>query len=156
MYNCDLMIIVQGPASEEISSSVANLLDLETVSVDCKTFPDGESRLCLAKKIEKQDTIIIHSTGSPQDKRMNQLSLLVDICKEMDVKSLRVVTPYLAYARQDRRQNVGECISILTIMKILESLGVDELITVNVHNPDVFKDLKIKFKDLSAIPSLAS
>jgi len=131
------MIIVQGPGSESLGSSVANLLGLEKVSVNYKTFPDGEVYLCLSRDVKDKDAVIIHSTGPPQNERFIQLFLLIDACRDMGMKTIRVVTPYLAYARQDRRRKIGEPISILTLIKIVESLDVDELLTVNVHNPDV-------------------
>jgi len=149
------MIVIQGPGSEQIGGSIANLLGVEKVSVEFKTFPDGEAYLRLSGDIKDRDAVIIHSTGPPQNKRLIQLFLLVDTCTDMGARTVRVVTPYLAYARQDRRRKMGEPVSILTLMKLLESLHVEELFTVNVHNPDIFKDLKIRVRDLSAIPSLA-
>jgi len=149
------MIIVRGPGSEQIGSSIANLFNAETVSVDYRTFPDGETYLRLSGEIPSRDVIVVHSTGPPQNDRLIQLFLLVDICRDMGARTVRLVTPYLAYARQDRRRKMGEPVSILTLMKLLGALNVDELLTVNVHNPDVFKDMKIKVGDLSAIPLLA-
>lgn len=149
------MIIVQGPGSGQIGSSIADLLNAERVSVDYRAFPDGEMYLCLSGEIRNKHVIVVHSTGPPQNDRLIQLFLLVDICRDMGARTVRLVTPYLAYARQDRRRKMGEPVSILTLMKLLESLRVDELLTVNVHNPDVFKDVKIKVRDLSAIPLLA-
>jgi ribose-phosphate pyrophosphokinase len=123
--------------------------------VNYKSFPDGELYVCLSRDIVDRDAVIIHSTGPPQNERFIQLFLLIDACRDMGVKNIRLVAPYLAYARQDRRRKIGEAVSILTLMKLLESLGVNELLTVNVHNPDIFKGMKIKIRNLSAIPLLA-
>lgn len=80
-----------------------------------KTFPDGEAYLCLSKDIKSNDAVIIHSTCPPQNDRLIQLFLLIDACRDMGVRSIRLVVPYLAYARQDRRRKIGEPISILTL-----------------------------------------
>lgn len=149
------MIVVQGPGSEQIGSSAADLLGVEKASVNCRIFPDGETYLCLSENVKSRDAVIIHSTGPPQNERLIQLFLLIDACSDMGAATIRVVTPYLAYARQDRRRKMGEPVSILTLMRLLESLDVSELFTVNVHNPDVFEDMKIRVKDLCAIPLLA-
>ena len=149
------MIVVQGPGSEQMGSSVADLLGAAGVTADCRTFPDGEAYLCLSSHIGDEDAVIVHSTGPPQNDRIIQLFLLIDTCRDMGVRTIRVVAPYLAYARQDRRRKVGEPVSILTLTKLLESLDVSELLTVNVHNPDVFKHSKIRVRNLSAIPLLA-
>ena len=45
--------------------------------------------------------------------------------------------------------------SILTVIKLFRALGVSRLVTVNVHNPEVFHGSGLELRDLSAIPLLA-
>ena len=70
-------MIVVGPGSEKIGSSVIDILGVEKVLVNYKTFPDGEAYLCLYNDIKSNDAVIIHSTGPPQNDRLIQLVLLI-------------------------------------------------------------------------------
>jgi ribose-phosphate pyrophosphokinase len=81
--------------------------------------------------------------------------LMADNALEMKTKSITVVAPYFAYARQDKRFLPGEAFSVKTIVKLLEDCGVRRIVTVNAHNPSVLKTLRIPIDDLSAIPLLA-
>ncbi|WEU40722.1 MAG: ribose-phosphate diphosphokinase [Candidatus Odinarchaeum yellowstonii] len=145
------MIIVPGPASQILGVKVARLLNSEIASVSFKDFPDGETYVRVEDDLKDRDVILIQSTYNPQDKHLMQLFLLIDAVKQMNPKKLRVVVPYLAYARQDKQFKKGEPLSIKVIEELIEKLGVDELYTIDIHEPKVLNYLKIKAKDLSAM-----
>ncbi|MEM2906726.1 MAG: ribose-phosphate diphosphokinase [Candidatus Odinarchaeota archaeon] len=145
------MIIVPGPASQILGVKVARLLKSEVVNVNFKDFPDGETYVRVEGELNNKDVLLIQSTYSPQDKNLIQLFLLIDAVKQMNPARLRLVIPYFAYARQDKQFKKGEPLSIKVIENILEYLGVDELYTIDLHEPRVLDYLKIKAKDLSAM-----
>jgi ribose-phosphate pyrophosphokinase len=80
---------------------------------------------------------------------------MADNARDMGAKSITIVSPYFAYARQDKRFMTGEAFSIKTIMKLMESCGVNKLITVNAHSPTTLKTFNVPVEDLSAVPLLA-
>jgi ribose-phosphate pyrophosphokinase len=150
------MKIILGPASKELGERIAQILNAETVPVAFKTFPDGESYIRFeTESLKNEDVIIVQTTGPPQDQRLIQLFLMADNARDMGAKSITVVAPYFAYARQDKCFMVGEAFSIKTIMKLMENCGVNRIITVNAHNPAALKAFKVPVEDLSAIPLLA-
>ncbi|MGB9740883.1 MAG: ribose-phosphate diphosphokinase [Candidatus Bathyarchaeia archaeon] len=150
------MKIIPGPASKELGEKIAQILNLETVPVNSKTFPDGESYIRYeTESLKDEDVVIVQTTSPPQDQRLIQLFLMADNALDMGAKSITVVAPYLAYSRQDKRFMTGEAFSIKTIIKLLENCGVKRIITVNAHSPAVLKTLKIQVEDLSAVALLA-
>lgn len=149
------MIVVQGPSSKDLSLRVASILDVETVEVESRTFPDGECCIRFSKKIMDEKVVIIQSTGPPQNMNLFQLFLLIDAVKDFGAKSVIAVIPYLAYARQDKRFRECEALSIKTVLGLLERLGTDHLITVNIHNPDCLKFFSNSSEDISATSLLA-
>ena len=150
------MVIVCSPNSIPIGTEIGKLAGIPVTIVESKTFPDGETHLQLTVDVKGKDVTLIHSTHPPQDKHLVQLFLLLDTIKNEGASSIRVVAPYLAYARQDRRQLPGEVVSISSIIRLLDLLNVNELITVNVHNPEVFNRARLELVDTSAIPLLAA
>jgi len=149
------MVVICGPGSEEIGSVVASILEVESSVVEHRVFTDGEDYLRLTTDVTGRDVVLVHSMGPPQDRRLVQLLLILDALREGGAGSVELVAPYLAYARQDRGQLPGEAVSAFTVMKLLRYLGVSRLVTVNVHNPDVFKGAGFELTDFSAIPLLA-
>ncbi len=149
------MIVLPGPASQDLGRKVANILKSEIVSVLFKTFPDGESYLRLDGEIQDQEVAIVQTTGPPQDVHVMQLLLLIDAAKDLGAEKVIAVAPYLAYARQDKRFLLGEAISIETLIKLIEASGTDRFLTVNTHEEGVLKRFKIPAKNLSAMTLLA-
>lgn len=149
------MKIVLGPASVRLGEKIAEILNVETVPLVFKTYPDGESYFRLDGKVSNEEVAIVQTTSPPQDVRLMQLMLIVDAAKRHGAKKVTVVVPYLAYARQDRAFLEGEAVSIEAVANMLKAVGVDSLITVNVHQKKVLDEFPFPAKTVSAIPLLA-
>jgi ribose-phosphate pyrophosphokinase len=149
------MKIVLGPASSQLGRQIALNLQAETVPVAFKTFPDGEDYVRLEGQVEGEDVAIVQTTNPPQDPKLIQLALMADSAKRNGAKRITAVVPYLAYARQDRIFLQGEPISAETIARMLKAAGVEQLITVNVHQENVLSHFPFPAKSVSAVPVLA-
>jgi len=149
------MFVVSGPGSHVMGRGIADILSLGWSGVDHREFADGESNLRIKEDISGLDVILVHSTSPPQDTRLIQLLFMMDALRERGANRIIPVSPYLAYARQDRGRLPGEVVSIASVISMLRSQGMDRLYTVNVHNPDVFEGSGIELTDISAFPLLA-
>lgn len=98
-------------------------------------FTDGEmvrairhaGEVTALARIRKPDEII-------------ELALLVDaILGIAPHKRIRLVLPYLPYARADRRFSEGDCHGIATMAKMLFSMSVDQVVSLDVHSPEAEK-----------------
>jgi ribose-phosphate pyrophosphokinase len=148
------MIIVPGPASQELGKKIAELLNSKTITVVFKKFPDGESYIRLEGEVKGEEVAIIQTTSPPQDTNLLQLFLMTDTAKNMGAKKVTAVIPYLAYARQDKIFLSGEAFSIITIARLLKEAGVDQLLTINIHESKVLAKFPFPAKSISAIPLL--
>lgn len=84
---------------------------------------------------------------------------MVSACKRAGARSVTVVTPYFGYARQDRRfNNQAVPVSSADVTQILEFIGVNRIVTVDLHclqaqgfvsNKVVFDDYEGAFAGLS-------
>lgn len=144
------MLVVPAPASLELGSKVANLAGLDTLEVKWKRFPDGECCLSFAGEVRDQELVLIQSTYPPQDTHLMQLLLLVDAAVTQGARRVSAVVPYLAYARQDKPFRPYETVSIKTVLKLLASCKLANLITVDVHEPEALNN-EITVLNVSAI-----
>ncbi|MBX5329248.1 MAG: ribose-phosphate diphosphokinase [Candidatus Bathyarchaeota archaeon] len=149
------MKIIPGPASRELGEKIAALLGVEAIPLTFKTHPDGESYVRLEGSVKNEEVVIIQTTSPPQDTRLMQLAFIVDAAKRHGTKKVTAVVPYLAYARQDKIFLQGEAVSIEAIAQMLNAVGVDSLITVNVHQEKVLNRFPFQAKNVSTIPLLA-
>ena len=114
----------------EPAARLAQQLDIPCQQIELHRFPDGESRVQLPD-IDAQHLIICRSLANPNDKLI-ELLLLAKTARQMGVKQLTLVAPYLCYMRQDIAFHNGEAVSQKIIGQYLAEL-FDNLITVDPH-----------------------
>merc|ERR1711894_548164 len=60
---------------------------------------------------------------------------MIAACKRAGAKSVNVITPYFGYARGDRRfDNMAVSVTNGDISRLLESVGMDRLVTFDLHS----------------------
>ena len=147
-------MIIGGSASQDLAAHVARELGEELCYVETKKFPDGERYLRINGELSDEVTVI-QSTGYPQDENLMELLFIIANLKDLGVKKVRVVVPYMGYARQEKRFNPGETISAKIICELIESAGADEFITFNIHEACVLNFFNIPARNISAMPAIA-
>lgn len=147
-------VIISDDRNSSLAKKISLHLDVEYKNIELRVFADGECKIRL-DNVAKKNCIIIHSTYPPTDRHLMQLFMIIYKCKEDGANNICVVSPYLAYTRQDKVFIDGEIITINLVAKILASLGTTKLITVDSHSPNVL-NCSFATKDLTAIPSLSA
>jgi ribose-phosphate pyrophosphokinase len=150
------MKIVLGPASVDLANQISRLSGIQSVNVASRVFPDGESYVRLEGEVKGEHAVIVQTTCAPQDRRLMELAFMAAAAKRFSAKKVTAVVPYLGYARQDKIFLQGENISIETIAAMLKASGIDQLITVNVHEANALKLFPFPAKSISAIPLIAN
>jgi len=149
------MIVVPGPSSTDLGLKVARLLRVRVVSAAYRRFPDGESYVRLEGDLKGETAVIVQTTSPPQDSHLMQLLIMADAARDLGAERVVAVVPYLAYARQDKRFLRGEAVSVQTVAKLLAAAGVDELVTVNVHNEKALVKFGFPARNVSCMGLLA-
>lgn len=115
---------------ETPARAIAESLSIDYATIATKKFPDGESLVRLPLPLKK-NLIIYRSLDRPNDKII-ELIMACDAARAKGVEHICLVTPYLAYMRQDIENQPGEAISQTIIGKLLSNY-IDEIITVDPH-----------------------
>jgi ribose-phosphate pyrophosphokinase len=142
------MKVICTEKSQVLATRVAKALKITVVDVKYSRFPDGEHYLLAG---ETDDEMVIVGSVVDNDSLV-QLMLLIDAC---DRATNRLVLPYMAYARQDKRFKPGEPISSRVVARAL-SQGVSEVITVNIHEKEVLKSFSVPARNLSLAGDIGS
>ncbi len=150
------LLIIPGPASDELSRRVSSILRIRIAALESKIFPDGDSYFRINEDVGGQDVVVIQSTYPPQDRNLVQLFLLIDGLRDQGCGKIYVVVPYLAYMRQDKRFLDGEMISASSIHKLFNCLSIQRLLTVDIHSQESLTLLQPEGENLSAMPLLAN
>ncbi|MBW9222503.1 ribose-phosphate diphosphokinase [Methanothermococcus sp. SCGC AD-155-C09] len=150
------MIIVPGRNSQELAHKVSKLTNYKLLRTEFKRFPDGELYIRIHDNdtIKNEDVVFIQTQNNQNDSIVEGI-LISDILREEGARSITLVAPYLAYARQDKKFNPGEPISIRGLARIYSQL-FDRIITINPHEIHIESFFKVPFIYGSAVDKLAS
>ncbi|RLG00501.1 MAG: ribose-phosphate pyrophosphokinase [Candidatus Wolframiiraptor sp.] len=149
------MILVAGPASTYLAEKLAEITGLKLIKLEHKLFPDGESYIRFPEKIEGQDLLVIQGTHPPQDRHLIQAYFIAENAIDLGAKSVSLIAPYLAYARQDKRFLEGEILSIKSVLGMLKSAGYEKIYTVNIHSPWIAESSPIPLINIHAEKAMA-
>ena len=116
--------------SDELATTLANSAGWHKIPLNLHRFPDGEWRIRLLDKPQK-NVALVCSLDHPNDKIV-ALILVCGLLRDMGVEHITLVTPYLAYMRQDVAFNPGEGVSARYFANLL-SAHVDRLVTIDPH-----------------------
>lgn len=115
---------------EAIARLAAQALGWPLALVQRHRFPDGELRLRLPDPLPPQ-VVIWRGLHQPNEKLV-ELLLAARTARSLGALHLTLVTPYLAYMRQDMAFNPGEAVSQRIVGAFLADL-FDAVITVDPH-----------------------
>lgn len=116
----------------ELGKKVADLLGVSLGKMENTTFSDGEQFIKLAESCRGKSVYLIQSTNQP-DSNFVRLALAVDAARRAHAKEIIAVMPYFGYARQERKSEAGAPISTRVFTTFLETLGVNRIITFDLH-----------------------
>jgi ribose-phosphate pyrophosphokinase len=112
------------------SRKLAEVLNSPCQVIQRHRFPDGENKITLPDKLPEH-VIFCRSLDQPNEKLL-ELLLAVKTARELGVKVVTLVAPYLCYMRQDKAFHPGEAISQTIVGSFLAEL-FDNVITVDPH-----------------------
>ena len=115
---------------QAIARRAADAAGLALAVVQRHRFPDGEVRLRLPDPLPAR-VVVWRGLHQPNEKLV-ELLLAARTARQLGARHLTLVTPYLAYMRQDMAFNPGEAVSQRIVGAFLADL-FDAVITVDPH-----------------------
>jgi len=124
------MLVLAFPDYSAPSEKLAAALGVPHELIELHRFPDGESLVRLPTVLPEH-VILCRSLNQPNDKLI-ELLLFARTARELGVKRITLVAPYLCYMRQDIANRPGEAVSQRIVGQMLAEL-FDDVITVDPH-----------------------
>ena len=126
----DSCLLIGFPEYREQAQRLASAAGIPYADALIHHFPDGETRLRLPESLPGH--VVLCRTLDHPNSRLVELVLAAATARELGVKHVTLVAPYLCYMRQDKAFYPGEAVS-QRIVGTLLSQWIDALITVDSH-----------------------
>lgn len=133
------MKIFSGTNSTELSNQIIDTL-LKVYEIDnfsnfdilkIERFSDGEILPLFKESIRNQNVYFIQSL-TDSDSIMETL-MVIDAAKRAGCSSFTLISPYMGYSRQDKTDHLRSSIGSKVIADILEKVGVNNILTIDLH-----------------------
>jgi ribose-phosphate pyrophosphokinase len=147
-------------ASAELGRRVAEETGIELGRLEEREFEDGEHKVRPLQSVRGQDVYVLQSLygepGASPDEKLVRLLFLLGALRDAGARRLTAVVPYLCYMRKEARTQPRDGLSSRYIAQLIEALGVDRIVALEVHNPAAYSNaFRIAAEQLPSGPLLA-
>lgn len=153
--NPDLLFAL--PGNEALTHSLAMKLNASVGNLSMRKFPDRETYLRYEDEIAGKNIALVCTLDDP-DSKLIPLILAASGARQLGAARIGLVSPYLAYMRQDARFQPGEAVTSRTVAALLSS-NFDWLVTVDPHlhrHRSLSEIYSIPSQVVHAAPAIAS
>lgn len=156
MSKIDNIKIFSGNANKKLSLEIINKLEIDVGKAFVGKFSDGESQVEILENVRGCDVFIIQPTCGPSTaENLMELLIMVDAIRRSSAGRITAVIPYFGYSRQDRRSRLTRVpITARMVAKIIEAVGVDRILTIDLHADQIQGFFDIPIDNIYAKPIL--
>ncbi|MEC7100701.1 MAG: ribose-phosphate diphosphokinase [Candidatus Thermoplasmatota archaeon] len=168
------MPVLSGSSGRELAIALAEILEMESVLIESRKFPDGEGYVRVPSEsfgVIRSEPVILVSNTFPDSGIMRTILMLeaINDIRKGDLENLKnegeqimdnvgpgifLAVPYYGYARQDKRFSPGETVSARVISEIL-GRSCDGMVILDLHEPRVLDGSELKIGFVSSMPEIA-
>src|SRR5690349_10122022 len=150
-------MLFTGNANPALAQEIASNLSIELGKATVGRFSDGEVTVEIQQNVRARDVFVVQSTCAPTNENLMELLIMTDALKRSSARRITAVIPYFGYARQDRRpRSTRVPISAKVVANLLETVGVERVLTMDLHADQIQGFFDIPVDNIYASPVLLS
>lgn len=149
------LMVFSGNANPKLALSVTQHLNIPLGRATVNRFSDGEVTVEINENVRGQDVFVLQSTCAPTNDNLMELMIMVDALRRASARRITAAIPYYGYARQDRRpRSARVAISAKVVANMLQSVGVDRVLTMDLHADQIQGFFDIPVDNIYSTPVL--
>jgi ribose-phosphate pyrophosphokinase len=151
------MMVFTGNANTKLAKKVADHLGIKLGRATVGRFSDGEVMVELLENVRGKDVFVLQSTCHPTNDSLMEVLVMVDALRRSSAARITAAIPYFGYSRQDRRpRSARVAITAKVVANMLTSVGVNRLLTMDLHSDQIQGFFEIPVDNIYASPILLS
>ncbi|MBO0871011.1 MAG: ribose-phosphate diphosphokinase, partial [Micromonosporaceae bacterium] len=150
------ILLFAGSASRRLGQAVADNLGVPLGASETLRFSEGNLFVRVLENVRGRDVFIVQGTAFPANDNLVELLFWIDALKRASVCSVTAVIPYFSYAKGDKKDEPRVSIRARVCADAIQAAGVDRVVTLDLHAPQVQGFFTVPVDDLSALPTLCT
>jgi ribose-phosphate pyrophosphokinase len=135
---------------------VASELGTHVGACEVNRYPDGDVAVQLLESVRRKEVFLMQPTSPPVNDHLVELLALADACRRSGAAQMSAIVPFFGYARADKRHGRREPIMARVVADLMEAVGIDHVVTVDLHTPQIEGFFHAPVDSLTAIPALCA
>jgi ribose-phosphate pyrophosphokinase len=148
------LVLFTGSAHPELAASIEREAKIPHARCRIERFPDGEQAVRLLEPVRQRHVILVQPLSPPVNDHLMELLLLADACRRAAAQSIMALIPYFGYARSDKRHGGREAIGASMVADLLQTVGIDHIVTMDLHAPQIEGFFHRPVDCLTAVPAM--
>ncbi len=149
------IVVFSGSAHRDLAEAVCNELGVPLSPSETVRFSNDCLQVQLLANCRQRDVYIVQPLVPPTQDHLMELLLMVDAARGASAAAITVVIPHYAYARSDKKDASRISIGGKLVADMLETAGVNRVVTMTLHAPQVHGFFSMPLDHLTAIGELA-
>lgn len=133
-----------------IGERISQHLKVKLCLTVVEKFSDGELFVKFDESVRGQVVVMVAKVHMPYE-NFFELLMTIDAARRSSAKEVILVIPYLPHSRQERREGVRTAISARMVADMVQLMGADRVITLDLHTNAIEGFYKIPLDPLSSL-----
>jgi ribose-phosphate pyrophosphokinase len=149
------IVVFSGSAHRALATDICEHLGVPLSPVEMTRFSNDCLQAQLQANCRQRDVYLVQPLTPPTQEHLMELLLMVDAAKGASAEKITAVIPYFAYARSDKKDASRLSMGGRLVADLLSTAGVDRVITMTLHAPQVHGFFSVPVDHLTALGVLA-
>ncbi len=143
-----------GSASQRLTQAICRHLGVSPGRGEVIHFPEGNTFVRVLENVRGRDVYLVQSTVFPANDNFMELLFWIDAFKRASAASVTAILPYFGYAKGDKKDEPRVSIRARVCADAMEAAGVDRVVTMDLHAPQIQGFFRRPVDDLYAAAAL--
>ena len=148
------MRIFAGSASRSLADRICRKLRVPLGASEALRFSEGNTFVRVNETVREYDVYLVQSVARDPNNEFMELLFWIDAFKRASANSVTAIMPYFGYAKGDKKDEPRVSIRARVCADALESAGVDRIVTMDLHSPQIQGFFHVTVDHLYALPVL--
>ncbi len=149
------IVVFSGNAHRVLAERICDGLDIALSPSEIKRFSNDCLQAQLLANCRQRDVYIVQPLVPPTQEHLMELLLMIDAARGASARQITAVMPHFAYARSDKKDASRISLGGRLVADMLVAAGVDRVLTMALHAPQVHGFFSVPVDHLTAIGVLA-
>lgn len=150
------MTLFAGSSGKAFAEKMCRFIGIELSKSEVIQFSEGNTYVKACETVRGADVYLVQPIGLKPNDEFVEILFWADAFKRASARSVTAIIPYFSYAKADKKDEPRVSIRARVCADCLEVAGVDRVVTMDLHSPQIQGFFKKPVDNLYGLPILSS